>query len=168
MARGLVLLGVALLMALNGCRAREQGELEVRVTDHREAIGDFVELLVTFSAIGVHPASAPRIAGWQELTVTSPPVDLTRYVGGISASVLEKEVPVGAYDAIRLDIVSAQGILKEGGRTAVAPVLDPLALAFTVQRKERTIALVDMVVLELSDHPDKGYELHLKGVALVE
>src|SRR5262245_649539 len=63
--------GLPLILALFGLScgvsSSEPGHLEVRVRDHREAIGDFRELWLTISAIAIHPIGQPRTEGWIEL-----------------------------------------------------------------------------------------------------
>ena len=165
--RRFLALGAALLLACSACGTPDEGELEVRVTDHREAIGDFAELLVAFSGAGAHRAGQPRAEGWQGLD-ERPSIDLTRYVEGASTAVVRGTVPAGAYDAVRLNVAGVRGELVGGGAAEVAAAVDSVALAFTVRAGGRTVVLVDLAVLDMADHPGRGYELQVKEASVVE
>jgi hypothetical protein len=39
-------------------------------------------------------------------------------------------------------------------------------LSFTVPAKGETILIIDLTVIDMSDHPPRGYELGLKGYEL--
>jgi len=48
----------------------------------------------------------------------------------------------------------------------VKNALTPIKLYFSVEPKGETVIILDLVVLDMSDHPSRGYELGLKGYAL--
>ena len=151
-------------LLLTGCAGSgsETGRLEVRVWDHREAIDDFDELRLTFSAVGIHPANQPRTAGWIELTPSIQELDLTQYVTGQQAEIGQATVQAGAYNAVRLSVDRVEGVLKGGQPVEVDVRFDAVALDFQIRSGQITVLGLDLMVLDLSDHPNQGYELHLR------
>lgn len=151
-------------LLLAGCAASdlESGRLEVRVWDHREAIDDFDELRLTFSAVGIHPANQPRTAGWIELTPSIQELDLTQYVTGQQAAIGQATVQAGAYNAVRLSVDRVEGVLKGGQPVEVDVRFDAVALDFQIRSGQITVLGLDLMVLDLSDHPNQDYELHLR------
>ena len=148
---------------------REQGILEVDIKDHRDAIGDFENLIVTIDRIAVSPKPGLKIwqTGWKEFAVTSEPVDLTKYVGKKTAQVFRAPIDAGAFDAFHLKIKTTAGVLKKNQRkTPVKNTVGRFKLNYEVQPKTETILILDLVVSDMSDHPPRGYELSLKGYEL--
>jgi hypothetical protein len=152
-----------------GCGASEpeRGSLEIRVYDHREAIGDFDELWLTISAVAIHPANQPRTSGWIEFEPDVTELDLTRYIEGEQAIVLETAVETGLYNAVRLTVDRAAGPLKNGQQAEVEIKLDPVALDFWIRQNHPVILGLDLIVLDLSDHPDQAYELQIRAGTLI-
>ena len=72
-------------------------------------------------AAEIHPAGAPRNAGWLALPLRGGAVDLTRHVGPPGAVVAEGPVPTGTYDAGRLTIAPLEGTLKTGAAATAKP-----------------------------------------------
>jgi hypothetical protein len=138
----------------------DQGLLEIRVKDHREAIGDFSRLTLKLGL-------AFWQVGWRELSPAVQTVDLTKYTFKESVTIFKAMIDAGAFDAIQLKLDGTEGILKKSQRQAqVKNVLTPIKLPFTVQRKGETVIILDLVVLDMSDHPPRGYELGIKGYEL--
>lgn len=158
---------VAFMVIGCGASEPEKGSLEVRVYDHREAIGDFDELWLTISAVAIHPADQPRTAGWLELEPNLNELDLTGYIEGQQAVILQTTVETGLYNAVRLTVDRAAGPLKEGDQAEVDVKVDPVALDFWIRPNRPTILGLDLVVLDLSDHPDQGYELQIRTGSLI-
>lgn len=147
----------------------EQGIFEVRIKDHRDAIEDFSSLLLTLDKIAISPRSGWKFwqTSWQELNPSPAPVDLTKYVGKDSAGLLRAPIDAGAFDAIDLKIKSIDGLLKKDGRHApVKNSIGPIKLSFHVEPQRATVLVLDLTVIDLSDHPPRGYELSLKGYEL--
>jgi hypothetical protein len=140
--------------------------LEVRVRDHREAIGDFSELWLTFSTVGIHPVGQPRSEGWIELEPTVQQLDLTQYVEGREAVIMQATVETGTYNAIRLSVDEVSGVSTNGQPVEVEVSLGAVALDFQVRDGRTTVLGLDLVVLDLSEHPGQGYELHLREVTV--
>jgi hypothetical protein len=173
MARiGKILVALLLLAGLSlqlQAAEREQGILEVQIKDHRDAIGDFENLIVTLDKIAVSPKPGLKFwqTGWKEFAVTSQPIDLTKYVGKKTAQVFRASIQAGVFDAFHLKIKNTAGVLKENQRKApVKNTIGPFKLAFEVQPKTETLLILDLVISDMSDHPPRGYELSLKGYEL--
>ncbi len=147
----------------------EQGMLEIRVKDHREAIGDFSKLTLTFDAILVSPRAGLKFwqTEWTSLAPAIPSLDLTKYVGKQSASIFRGLIAAGSFDAIHLKIKSAAAMLKNNSRSVnVKNKIGPIKLAFETRARSDTLIVLDLVVLDMSDHPPGGYELTLQGYEL--
>ena len=146
-----------------------QGILEVQIKDHRDAIGDFDKLVVTIDKIAVSPKPGLKFwrTGWNDLSVTSEPVDLTRYVGKKTALIFRASMDAGAFDALHLKIKSIAGILKKAQRKApIKNSVGPFKLAYEIAPNTVTLLTLDLVVSDMSDHPPRGYELSLRGYEL--
>jgi hypothetical protein len=147
----------------------ERGLLEIRVKDHREAIGDFSRLTLKLGKIAISPKAGLAIwqVGWRELPPSLQAIDLTKYTGKESATIFKSTIDAGAFDGILLKLDGIEGILKKTQRPAsVKDALAPIKLQFSVEPKGKTIIVLDLVVLDMSDHPPRGYELGIKGYEL--
>lgn len=142
------------------------GTLEVYLSDHRIAIGDFERLDITIKSIGLHPATAPRTEGWLEFTPQASTLDLTRYLDGREATILQIPLPAGDYNAVQLVVSGGEGQLKVGGTTFVQGFSQSVALRFTVRPKQTTPLLLDVVVESADDHPGGGYSMNLLSATL--
>lgn len=150
-------------------RAPRKANLEVRIKDHREAIADFAKLEVAIDTIRIHPKTGLKLwqIGWKELKPSQEKVDLTKYTGTRSASVFRGEGVEGSFDAVDLKLKEIEAILKKTGRkVAVKNLLTPIQLAFSIDQKNETQIILDLVVLDMSDHLPRSYELHLRGYEL--
>lgn len=144
----------------------QQGVLEIRLKDHREAIGDFSRLTIKIGKIAVSPKPGFAFwkAEWRELSPSTAAIDLTKYTGKESVVVFREMIGAGAFDAIRLKLDGLEGILKKNQRqAAVKSILTPIKLSFSVEPKGETVIVLDLVVLDMSDHPPRGYELGIQG-----
>jgi hypothetical protein len=167
-----ILLQLALILA---CAAPafsavgEQGTLEVRVKDHREAIGDFSKLMLNFDGILLSPKPGLKFwrTEWETLAPSTPSVDLTNYAGKESVAIFRGMIAAGAYDAIHLKIKSVQAALKKNSRSVpIKNKVGPIKIAFDIGARGDTVIILDLVVLDMSDHPPAGYELNLQGYEL--
>ncbi len=122
------------------------GIVEIHIGDHREAIGDFDELMVSVSAIAVHAVGTERDRGWVDIAVQQRQFDLTRYVGGSDALVSQSKVVAGRYDAVRLNIAQAEGKLKNGTPVGVMIFDGPVALAYSIQEGRLTVIRLEAVL----------------------
>lgn len=157
----LVLAATAPALLTTPAGGQEGGRLQVWITDHREAIGDFASLPVTITAVGIHPAGQPRREGWLRLLVPAPVVDLVEATRE-PVLLLEAAVPPGVYDAVRLEMDRGRGTLKTGEEVAVTvPSRGTAAVAIRIQAGRTRVFTLDLVVHDLTDHPGQRY-----GVAI--
>jgi len=147
----------------------DQGVLEIQIKDHREAIGDFVKFNVTIDKIRISPKSRLKIwqTGWKELIPATPAVDLTQYVGKKTRRIFRSSVDAGAFDAFDLQLKKIDAVLKKSQKGAsVKNTLGAVELPFQVPPRGETLLIVDLVVIDFSDHPPRGYELAIRGYEL--
>jgi hypothetical protein len=104
---------------------------------------------------------------WKTLDPHPPSVDLTQYVSGKSAAVFRGHVEPASFDAIHLKLKDIDATFKSGQRNApIKNLVGPVKMGFTVQAESETTIVLDLVVLDLKDHPPRGYELVIKGYEL--
>ena len=154
----------ATLLMVVACRPTSgpaTGTLEVHVSDHRVAIGDFESLDITLTSIGVHLVGQPRTEGWLTFVPQMVVLDLTDYLDGREATVMTTALPAGDYDAVRLTVAGGQGQLKVGGTAFVEGFSQAAALRFTVRSGQATTILLDLLVESTDDHPGGGYGMNL-------
>lgn len=147
----------------------DRGLLEIRIKDHRDAIGDFAKLNITIDNIAVSPKTGLRVwqTGWSELKASPDTVDLTQYVGKNTITVFRGPVDAVAFNAFHLKLKSIDGVLKKTKKSVpVKNTVRPVQLSFDVPAKGETILVIDLAVMDMSDHPPRGYELETKGYEL--
>jgi hypothetical protein len=157
------------LLASSGGATNDQGLLEVRVKDHREAIGDFSRFTLKLASIGLSSATGLAFwrSGWREWPPSVQSIDLTKYTGKQSVAVFTGMIDTGSFDAVRVDIAAIDAVSKKsGGPASVKNSLTPIKLSFSIEPQRKTVIILDLVVLDLSDHPPRGYELGIKGYEL--
>jgi hypothetical protein len=142
-----------------------RGQLEVRVKDHREAIADFRRLEFDISQIGIQGALRPQASAWLLFSPSRRNVDLTQLVGGKYAVLLTEDAPAARYRWIRFDLEGVQGVLKNGRRPHMKVFDDPVAYPFRIVSGKRTILTIDLIVVDVSEHPGKDYELHIRDAS---
>ena len=143
------------------------GRLEVRLKDHREAIADFSRLDLRVSQINIKHERRPTAGMWVGFVPSLQQVDLTQLVEGRHAVIHGEKAPAGEYKWIKLNLEVVQGVLKDGRQTTVEVRDDPLAFSFRITSGQTTVVKVDLVVLDMSDHPkqESRYELHIREVS---
>lgn len=149
--------------------AENQGTFEVRIKDHREAIGDFSQLTLTVGEVLISPKPGLKFwqTGWKGLAATRESIDLTKYVGKNSALVFRGNLTSGAFDAIHLKLREIIGVLKKSQRGAkIKNTVGPIKLPFEIRAQSETTIVLDLAVLDMSDHPPRGYELGVRGYEL--
>ena len=162
---------IALCLVASEARpaGRDQGILEIRVKDHREAIEDFAKLNITIEKTMLSPKLGLRFwqTGWKDLGAPSETIDLTKYLGNKSVRIFRSVIDAGLFDAFHLKISSIDALLKKTQRSvAVKNAIAPVKLSFDVLSKGETLLIIDLVVTDFSDHPPRGYELAIKGYEL--
>jgi hypothetical protein len=91
---------------------------------------------------------------------------LTQYVGKKTVTIVRTAVEQGAFKAFHLKLRSIDGVLKKARRGASAKnAVGPVKVPFEVFARGETV-LVDLAVIDMSDHPPRGYELEVKGYEL--
>ena len=164
-----ILLLLVLWVAPGIAGQAEQGAFEVRIKDHRDAIDDFSRLLLTIDSIAISPKPGLRFwqTSWKEFSPSQASLDLTKYVGKQSAKIFRADIDAGAFDAFHLKIKSVDGLLKKNQRSApVKNTIGPVKLSFDIAARGETVLVLDLTIVDLSDHPPRGYELSLKGYEL--
>lgn len=162
------LVAMAFTTAANAAE-RDQGILEIQIKDHRDAIGDFAKLGIVVDKIRISPKPGLKFwrSGWHELVSKPDSIDLTQYVGKKTVTIFRGAIDTGAFDAFHLKIKSLDGVLKKTRRTtAIKNTVGPIKLAFDVKPQSETLLIIDLTVLDLSDHIPGGYELALRGYEL--
>ncbi len=153
-------------------RAQAEGALEVRVKDHRDAIDDFRSVELSFGKLRLSPDARLRSAdpGWLELTPQLGRMDLTRYKDGTAAATVYRgSLRPRRFAAVDLQVAGIRGVLRKNGAPArVKNAVGPIRLDFELKAGRTTVVVLDLVLLDLSDHPGRGYELLIKGYELYE
>lgn len=153
-------------------RAPPEGTLEVRVKDHRNAIDDFRSLDLSLGKLRLAPDPRLRSAdpGWLELVPQIDRMDLTRYKDGTSAATVYRgALRSRRFAAVDMQVTGIQGILrKTGAPDRVENAVGPIRIDFEVKPAVTTVVVLDLELLDLSDHPGRGYELLIKGYELYE
>ena len=145
---------------------RQSGALEIRIKDHRDAIGDFAKLNIVVDKISLSPKAGIKFwqTGWQDLAAGTNPIDLTKYVGKTSAQIYRGTIAAGAFEAFHLKIERVEAILKKNQRAAaVKNLIGAVKLPFEVRPGGETLLIIDLRVSDFSDHPPRGYELGMEG-----
>lgn len=164
-AAAVLLLGGTVACSAETKHTSDHGQLEVRVKDHREAIGDFRRLHLDISKIGIQSGLRPQASAWLLFTPARRRVDLTQLLEERYAVLLTEDVPAAQYRWIMLDIDIAEGDLKDGRRSSIEAFDDPVAFPFRIASEKKTLLTVDLIVVDVSDHPGKEYELHIRNVS---
>ncbi len=167
---------IALSLALVGCGAASDsndagstGTLEIHLTDHREAIGDFARLDVEIDTVRLHAKRllSLRKSDWLDLQPIVASVDLTQVTEKRTIAIWRGELPTARFEAVHLKLKGAGGELQESAETVpVADEARPIRLPFDIRPNDVTRVVVDLVVLDMSDHPNRGYEVHVRGYEL--
>jgi uncharacterized protein DUF4382 len=167
------LLFVALAcVAPQGCgRQGGNGLLEVQIKDHREAVGDFSSAKITVESIRLSPKVGFKFwrLGWISLNPAVDHVDLTQFVGQSAATIFKAEIDSGSFEAFDLKLRGVDGVLiKDSAPVPISNKLIPVALSFSVNPGEVTKIILDLSVMDMSDHPPQAYELQLVGYEVYE
>ncbi|MBM4261610.1 MAG: DUF4382 domain-containing protein [Deltaproteobacteria bacterium] len=161
------LIGFVLAVALAPALALAEGALEIRIKDHREAIGDFTSLMLTIDKIAISPKAGMKFwrSGWQPLTpLITDTIDLTKYVDKQSVQVFHGKLADGSFDGIDLKLKKVAGTLKKSKRTPkIKNSVTAIKLPFQISSSQTTAIVLDLVILDMSDHPPQDYELGIKG-----
>jgi hypothetical protein len=149
-----------ILILLGSCSpAPGKGTLEIRVKDHRAAIDDFARLEVPVESIRIKPRGS-----WIDLKPDPASFDLTQYKKGNSVTLFKGEIESGSFEGFHLKLGKIGGALKKKNSPAkVKNGVGPIQLSFSVEPNKPTLLIIDLEVLDLTDHMGRGYELHMNG-----
>jgi hypothetical protein len=158
-------LSIGLFLTATSCSPEPvTGRFEFQVKDHREAIDDFSSVDVAIDSIRLRSA-----AGWMDLKPAVASIDLTRYTEGNSVTLFDDQISSRSIDGVNLHISAIDGTLKKNNHGAeVKNALGPIQLQFALKKDAPTLLVFDLKVMDLSDHPGHGYELHLNGYELFQ
>ena len=153
-------LAVGIFVLFVSCsRAPGNGTLEIRVKDHRAAIDDFAKLETAVESIRVKPSGS-----WIDLKPDPASFDLTLYKKGNSVTLFRGEIKSGSFEGFHLKVGAIAGTLKKvNGAPKVKNGVGPIQLSFSLEPNKLTLLVIDLEVLDLSDHAGQGYELHING-----
>jgi hypothetical protein len=152
--------GLACLIAVlaAACSTRSGvGIVEIRLSDHREAIGDFARLTVEIDRLELHPATAPPESGWIVMSPAITEADLTQLIGEASLPIVSLSVAAQRYNAVRLVLSGAIGILNDGAEIEFGEFSEAGRVEFELADGERVTIMIDLVVQSRLDHSGEGY-----------
>ncbi len=154
-------------IVMSGCgQPSGQGVIEVKIKDHREAIGDFASVSVNVQSLRLSPKVGLEFwqLGWLTLNPTVDRIDLTQYVGGPTATIFRGSMEARSFEALDLKVSSVNGVLKKDAvRVPISNKLTPIALPWVLNSGEVITIVLDLSVMDMSDHPPEAYELQLVG-----
>lgn len=157
-----ILFAFGVAATLNSCAPEQpqaKGTLEVKIKDHRAAIDDFAKLDIAIDGIRIKPSGS-----WIEAKPEVASIDLTAYRKGNSITVYKSELPSGSYEGFHLRLGTIAGVLKKNqSQVETKNGVGPIQLSFSVEPNRLTVLMIDLEVLDLSDHTGRGYELHING-----
>lgn len=158
---------VLIAASLSACGGpAPDGILEIRIKDHREAIGDFSNAIITIETVRISPKVGLKLwkLGWVELVPSVDHVELTQFVNGSAATVFKREISAGSFEALDLKLRDVDGVLKkDSAPVTISNKITPVALPFSINPGEVTTIIIDLAVMDMSDHPPEAYELQLSG-----
>ena len=141
-----------------------RGEVILSITDHRDAIDDFKELLITVSGARLHRSGARSDHGWVVIHSGPHVIDLTRYKDGTTFQLSNTSLLAGRYDAAELLARTARGTVQSGESANVPIDLQPARVSINVRAGKTTEITFDLVVQDLRDHPGKTWAILIREV----
>jgi hypothetical protein len=144
----------------------QEGQLEIKLKDHREAIGDFSSVRLKLDKISISPKPGLKFwqSGWKDLTPAVASFDLTKYIDHQALTVFKGSLAAGSFDAFHLKLAGVEGILKKNKtQPAIKNSVGAIKLPFSITPGATTLIVVDLEVLDVSDHPPLSYQLGIKG-----
>ena len=135
------------------------GTLEIRVKDHRAAIDDFARLDVPVESIRLKPRGS-----WIDLKPDPASFDLTLYKKGNSVTLFQGEIESGFFEGFHLKVGAIAGTLRKvNSEPKIKNGVGPIQLSFSLEANKPTLLVIDLEVLDLTDHSGRSYELHING-----
>ena len=145
---------------------KDQGQLEIRLKDHREAIGDFSRVVLKLDKVSISPKVGLKFwqTGWQDLSPALATIDLTKYVGKQTVTIFRGTLAPGEFDAFNLKITGIEAILKKTDKPAqIKNTVGPIKVPFSIAAGSTTLIVLDLTVEDVSDHPPLTYQLGIAG-----
>lgn len=141
---GVILLGLLLIAAGVSyfVASTSTGSLAVQVRDTPLA---WSQVLVTFSEVSVHPASAANDSGWRLLPLRVGQVDLLA-LGNLTKLLATDQVAPGLYSGVRILVSAASGVLTTGVPVSISVTSGVLeaAVPFLVRGGTTTTVTLDL------------------------
>ena len=141
-----------------------KGKVKVFLTDHREAIDDFYSLVVEVDKIRFHKKDFASGEGWIDVDCEKKLFDLTQYKDGKLFQLVEVELFEGKYDAIELLISKAYGTPEGESELSIPVDIGIVRMIFAISPKQTLKLILDLTVLDVSDHPGKKWVIILKEI----
>lgn len=124
------------------------GNFVFLISDEVNAIGDFDNLTISISKIGLKSADA---AGqWIEFTPLIAQADLTLLTGDKSLEIWRGDIPEGQYSKVFINVVEVTGVLKETGETVEIKLPSQklqLSMSFQISENAVTNFTYDLTVV---------------------
>ena len=136
----------------------------ILITDHRNAIDSFSSLIIRVTGARLHQLGYAPEEGWIVVKTLEQEVDLKHYLDGATYTLGRGSVPVGRYDAADLMIVSAHGITLTNDKVDIPLKITPSRIMLKVQLNQLTELIFDLVIHDLSDHPNETWGILLQEV----
>lgn len=137
----------------------------MKIKDHRDAIGDFTSVQIAIQSIRLSPKVGLKFwqMDWSDLNPYVERVDLTQHVGQSAATIYKGGIAAGSFEAFDLKLRGIDSVLKDSAPVSISNKLTPVALPFTVNPGEVITIILDLSVMDMSDHPPQAYELQWVG-----
>jgi hypothetical protein len=161
----LVLVALASLGAPGCGQPNGRGFLEVKIKDHRDAIGDFTSVKIAIQSIRLSPKVGVKFwqLGWSDLNPDVERIDLTQHVGQSAATIYKGDIATASFEALDLKLRGIDSVLKDSAPVSISNKLTPVALSFTVNPGDVVTIVLDLTVMDMSDHRPQAYELQWAG-----
>ena len=126
-----------------------EGNFVFLISDEPNDIGDFVNLNVTISEVGLHATGSS--AGWLEFVPETMTVDLTQVQGEQSQEIWRGDVPAGQYSQVFIYVIQVEGKLQSTGETTEVTLPSSklhISKPFEVTNDTLTSFTFDITVIE--------------------
>lgn len=155
-----------LFVGLPAPSAAGEGQIEVRVTDHKPGIDQFRLLEVELRSISLHTKGKGRREGWVELVSSVPAIDIVPLKDGRFKSLGPRPAAAGTYDAVRIRFAATIGVLKRGGRPTLEGEDTVVAIDVVVAPTGSDPLVIDLYVEDQTEHDPPLYVVKVKEIRL--
>ena len=161
-----VLCALLLTIGLHAPSVAGEGQIEVRVTDHKPGIDQFRLLEVELRSISLHTKGKGRREGWVELASSVPAIDIVPLKDGRFKSLGLRPAAAGTYDAVRIRFAATTGVLKRGGRPTLEGEDTVVATNVVVAPTGSNPLVIDLYVEDQTEHDPPLYVVKVKEIRL--